>query len=115
MNASEMLALDRAHVFHPYSTFINPPPVFPVKSARGVRLTLTDGRELIPLLTGRLKADREFEVRIAVADELGAMGPAGATAVPALREAQRDPQIKVRDAAATAIKLIQKPAEKPKK
>jgi adenosylmethionine-8-amino-7-oxononanoate aminotransferase len=47
MNASEMLALDRAHVFHPYSTFINPPPVFPVKSARGVRLTLTDGRELI--------------------------------------------------------------------
>jgi HEAT repeat protein len=74
----------------------------------------TDGRELVPLLTGRLKADREFEVRVAVADELGAMGPAATGAIPALREAQRDPQIKVRDAAAAAIKLIQKPADKPK-
>jgi adenosylmethionine-8-amino-7-oxononanoate aminotransferase len=47
LSAGEILALDRAHVFHPYSTFVNPPPVFPVRSAAGVRITLADGRELI--------------------------------------------------------------------
>ena len=38
---------DREHIWHPYSSFDNPPPVFPVVSAEGVRLTLADGRELI--------------------------------------------------------------------
>lgn len=38
---------DREHIWHPYSSFDNPPPVFPVVSARGVRLTLADGREII--------------------------------------------------------------------
>ncbi|WP_372778579.1 adenosylmethionine--8-amino-7-oxononanoate transaminase [Litorivivens sp.] len=38
---------DRQHVWHPYSSFDNPPPVFPVISANGVRLTLADGREII--------------------------------------------------------------------
>ena len=47
MTPAELLALDRAHVWHPYSTLINPPPVFPVASASGVRLRLADGRELI--------------------------------------------------------------------
>ena len=47
MAPDELLALDRAHVWHPYSTLINPPPVFPVASASGVRLRLADGRELI--------------------------------------------------------------------
>ncbi|MGE0858391.1 MAG: adenosylmethionine--8-amino-7-oxononanoate transaminase [Gammaproteobacteria bacterium] len=41
------LAYDREHVWHPYSTLIDPPPVFPVASASGVRLRLSDGRELI--------------------------------------------------------------------
>ena len=47
MTPEALLALDRAHVWHPYSTLINPPPVFPVASAAGVRIRLTDGRELI--------------------------------------------------------------------
>lgn len=38
---------DREHIWHPYSSFDNPPPVFPVVSASGVRLTLADGREII--------------------------------------------------------------------
>ncbi|MBB3046184.1 adenosylmethionine-8-amino-7-oxononanoate aminotransferase [Litorivivens lipolytica] len=38
---------DRNHVWHPYSSFENPPPVFPVVSANGVRLKLADGREII--------------------------------------------------------------------
>ncbi len=41
------LAYDRTHVWHPYSTLIDPPPVFPVVSASGSRIRLADGRELI--------------------------------------------------------------------
>ena len=44
---TELLALDRAHVWHPYSTLVNPPEVFLIHSAHGVRLRLADGRELI--------------------------------------------------------------------
>jgi adenosylmethionine-8-amino-7-oxononanoate aminotransferase len=42
-----LLDYDRAHIWHPYSTFTDPPPVFAVESAAGVRLRLTDGRELV--------------------------------------------------------------------
>jgi adenosylmethionine-8-amino-7-oxononanoate aminotransferase len=44
---AQLLALDRAHVWHPYATL--PPPSAPllVESASGVRLRLADGRELI--------------------------------------------------------------------
>lgn len=44
---SEQLAFDSQHIWHPYSSMINPPPMFPVESASGVRLRLSDGRELI--------------------------------------------------------------------
>lgn len=40
-------AFDRAYVWHPYSTLVDPPPVFPVVGAEGCRLRLEDGRELI--------------------------------------------------------------------
>jgi len=38
---------DKQFVWHPYSAMQSDNPVFAVKSARGVRLTLEDGRELI--------------------------------------------------------------------
>jgi adenosylmethionine-8-amino-7-oxononanoate aminotransferase len=44
---SDWLALDRAHVWHPYSVPGADLPVYPVQSAHGVRLRLADGRELI--------------------------------------------------------------------
>ena len=44
---TEQLAFDSQHIWHPYSSMINPPQMFPVESASGVRLRLTDGRELI--------------------------------------------------------------------
>lgn len=72
----------------------------------------SDAATLIPLLAERLKDDGDFEVRIAIAEELGAMGAAGKPAIPALRNAQRDPQLKVRDAATAAIKAIEKPPPK---
>ncbi len=43
----EMLAFDREHIWHPYSTVVNPPPVFPVAGASGTRIELEDGRTLI--------------------------------------------------------------------
>ena len=43
----ELLAADRAQVWHPYSAMPGKTPVFPVVSAEGVRLRLADGKELI--------------------------------------------------------------------
>ena len=43
----QLIALDRQHVWHPYAAMPNPLPVFPVRSAKGVRLELEDGRQLI--------------------------------------------------------------------
>ena len=48
MNKSdEILNFDQQHVWHPYSDMGSDLPVYPVESADGVRITLTDGRELI--------------------------------------------------------------------
>ncbi len=46
-NPTRWTALDRRHVWHPYSAMGADLPVFPVVSAHGVKLRLADGRELI--------------------------------------------------------------------
>jgi adenosylmethionine---8-amino-7-oxononanoate aminotransferase len=43
----DALAFDRVHLWHPYTSMIDPSPVWPVVGAEGVRLTLADGRTLI--------------------------------------------------------------------
>ena len=45
--SAELLAADRAHVWHPYSAMPGPVEPLLVRSAAGVRLRLDDGRELI--------------------------------------------------------------------
>jgi len=42
-----MLALDQAHVWHPYSSMGPDLPPYPVKSAHGVHIELADGRSLV--------------------------------------------------------------------
>ncbi|WP_293264376.1 adenosylmethionine--8-amino-7-oxononanoate transaminase [Neptunomonas sp.] len=45
--SAEQIQYDQDHIWHPYSSMINPPPVYPIVSANGVRLKMADGRELI--------------------------------------------------------------------
>jgi adenosylmethionine-8-amino-7-oxononanoate aminotransferase len=47
LTSEQILALDQAHVWHPYAPFPNPNPVYPVSRAEGVYLHLADGRSLI--------------------------------------------------------------------
>ena len=46
-SAQHLVEFDREHIWHPYTSMTNPLPAYPVASAKGVRLALQDGRELI--------------------------------------------------------------------
>ncbi len=47
MTHDGLLAFDREHIWHPYTSITHPLPVHAVESAAGVRIRLSDGRELI--------------------------------------------------------------------
>ncbi|MDP6150806.1 MAG: adenosylmethionine--8-amino-7-oxononanoate transaminase [Gammaproteobacteria bacterium] len=42
-----MTGFDEAHIWHPYTSITDPLPAYPVAAAKGVRIQLEDGRELI--------------------------------------------------------------------
>ncbi len=44
---SDLIERDQRYIWHPYSSMNSGYAIFPVKSANGVRITLSDGRELI--------------------------------------------------------------------
>ena len=41
------LTIDQQHLWHPYTSMVQPTCVWPVRSAQGCRLQLEDGRRLV--------------------------------------------------------------------
>ena len=46
-SVENLLQFDRDHIWHPYTSMVDPLPVYPVVKANGVELELADGRKLI--------------------------------------------------------------------
>lgn len=73
---SDLAAYDRDHVWHPYTSMSAPTPTRVVTSARGVRLTLDDGREVIDGMSSwwcAIHGYRHPVLDAAVRDQLGRM------------------------------------------
>ncbi|MDI1462290.1 adenosylmethionine--8-amino-7-oxononanoate transaminase [Catellatospora sp. KI3] len=89
-----MLALDRAHVWHPYGPMPGRQEPLVVDGAQGVRLTLADGRELVDGMSSWWAAIHGYRHPVldaAVTDQLGRMSHVmfgGLTHEPAVRLAR---------------------------
>ncbi len=47
LSTQQLIEFDREYLWHPYTSFTNPPVVFPVRRAEGVHIELADGKKLI--------------------------------------------------------------------
>ncbi|MEU4625986.1 adenosylmethionine--8-amino-7-oxononanoate transaminase [Actinoplanes sp. NPDC023801] len=89
--AAELLALDRAHVWHPYGPMPGRSEPYLVESAEGVRLRLADGRELVDGMSSwwaAIHGYRHPALDAALADQAGRMSHVmfgGLTNEPAIR------------------------------
>src|SRR6185503_2834586 len=94
-SAEELLAYDREHVWHPYTSMTEPTPVRVVESASGVRLRLADGTELVDGMSSWWAAVHGYavpELDAALLDQSTRMAHVmfgGLTHAPAVRLAER--------------------------
>ncbi|HET6937618.1 MAG TPA: adenosylmethionine--8-amino-7-oxononanoate transaminase [Nocardioides sp.] len=92
---AELLAYDREHVWHPYTSMTEPTPVRVVESASGVRLRLADGTELVDGMSswwaaihGYAVPELDAAVRLQL-DDMAHVMFGGLTHAPGIRLAER--------------------------
>ncbi len=95
MSPDDLIALDRAHVWHPYGPMPGTHDPLVVESAQGVRLRLADGRELVDGMSSWWAAIHGYRNPVldaALAEQAGKMSHVmfgGLTHEPAVRLAAR--------------------------
>ncbi|MFC7493641.1 MULTISPECIES: adenosylmethionine--8-amino-7-oxononanoate transaminase [unclassified Nocardioides] len=90
-----LLAFDREHLWHPYSSMTEPSPVRIVTGASGVRLTFADGSEVVDAMSSWWSAIHGYrvpELDAALVEQSASMSHVmfgGLTHAPAVRLAER--------------------------
>jgi adenosylmethionine-8-amino-7-oxononanoate aminotransferase len=95
VTGAELAAFDRTSLWHPYTSITDPMPTYQVSAARGVRLHLADGRDVVDAMSSWWCAIHGYavpELDAAVRGQLGAMAHVmfgGLTHAPAVELGRR--------------------------
>lgn len=99
MHPKDWQAFDQKHVWHPYTSMVDPLPTFPVVAAKGVYLELADGRKLVDGMSSWWAAIHGYNhavLNAAIIDQLESMAHVmfgGLTHPPAIELAEKLIQI----------------------
>jgi HEAT repeat protein len=86
----------------------DPDPEVRAEAAFGLMGFLPPAREAVPALVTAYAQETEKKVKVSIAHALGSVRGGARDAVPLLRAALRDPDAEIRDAASSALQLIER-------